>query len=319
MPENGNNLACHKVDIPEINLQAVPHHLRDPALLGNKHRCAVLHRLKGSKPERLGYRRHYIEVSHLVSPRKFFTGEKTCKEHFVGYTKFGCSSDNLRRHVTGACHNESHIRNDLKNAPCSCQEVVRPFLEGHPAKEQNHFVPCGQPGLPGRWVADINRIVHYLNLIRLNSIVVDNHVLGVVAYRNNEVSCMHAMSFHVINVLVWMASCPVEFCGMNVNYQRLACLLLCMHACPEAHPVVGMDDIKVLVLSYKAGSMGIPAYFRKKVLAVYCLSLVPAPLKNVLAAGHVGCKQTLPACSFQRAVIVRDYEFLQVRVIMLNV
>src|SRR3989338_844354 len=102
-------------------------------------------------------------------------------------------------------------------------------------------------------VIKFHSIVHHRYFCWINAIMVADFIFGVLAHCQYLVCSDKSFSLNIIDVLVIVASSPVKLCGMDMNNQWLSRFLFCGQPCLIGHPIVAVDNIKILCLGNEPG------------------------------------------------------------------
>ena len=174
--------------------------------------------------------------------------------------------DHLRHHVPRPGHDEGRVGHFPQDPGCRLDEVIRAFLEGDPAQEQNGFPPrvlfnvIDAACLPAR-----NGIVDDGDFFRADPVPLDHDVFRVVADRDDAVGCLEAVAFDVVNVLIDVLPAAVELEGVDVEDEGPAADPCGLDAGKDGHPVVGVDDVAWMFLGKDARDAAVADHFRDQV------------------------------------------------------
>ena len=93
----------------------------------------------------------------------------------------------------------------------------------------------------------VRPVVDGKDFVRVNGVMAADDGARVLADRNDGVRLFHAEFFNVVNPAAGIRSGAVELGGVQVHHQGLARGLLHFYPGQVGHPVVGVDDVEVLL------------------------------------------------------------------------
>ena len=95
----------------------------------------------------------------------------------------------------------------------------------------------------------INRIMHGKTFPRILMILSDNRLSCQFRYAHNTIRIIHTVLFRCIYSRINLSAWTVEISCMNMNAKRFSTHHLCMHTSRICQPIVGMNNIKLLLAS----------------------------------------------------------------------
>ena len=116
--------------------------------------------------------------------------------------------------VARSSHDELDIIHDLQDLFRSGQEILRPFLHGNAAKEENHLFVFLDAGLFGSFQAasiSFYSVIDYFNFVIFNPIATRYDTLGQMADGNDFGGTMEALPFDIINDLIDVFAAAIKF------------------------------------------------------------------------------------------------------------
>ena len=96
-----------------------------------------------------------------------------------------------------------------------------------------------------RQVSQVNRIIYHLNFIWRDVIILDNHILGDTANRDNSICHHQPLLFNLMHQgITRMLTRAIKLSSMHMNNQRSTRHLLGDHAGLHRQPVVSMNGVR---------------------------------------------------------------------------
>ena len=99
--------------------------------------------------------------------------------------------------------------------------------------------------------------MHGYTFGRILMIMVDNRLTGQLRHTHDTVGMVHTVFFYTVDRRIYIAARTVEVRGMHMNDQRFAADMLGMYARRISQPIVGMNNIILLLTGYDSCHNGI--------------------------------------------------------------
>ncbi len=152
--------------------------------------------------------------------------------------------------IAGAGHYELDIIHNIEDFLGGMEEVFRTFLHRNAAQEKHNLLIFFDDGfIHGPFPVALDAVINDFNFIAADTVSAHDNIAGKMAHGNDFVGPVHAFSFDVINHLVYMLAAAVEFCRMHVHNQRSSTYSRHGNSRRIGHPVMGVDNIKLLIFS----------------------------------------------------------------------
>ena len=270
MAKDGDDLVGHFVHVPEVDLQDVPEHLGHTRLLRDDHGHVVGERFERGEAERLGDRRHDIEVGHAKDPVDVLAAQEAGEQHLVPDAHLGGQLDRPANHVAAAGHDEAYVVHDFEHLLGRGQEVLRPLLHRDPSEEQDDLLVTadGRHRSVVAAAVGVDAVVDHLDLVGIDVVARGQNVLGQIADRDDAGRGVESGPLDVVDALMDVLAAAVKLGGVNVYYERLARQLGHGHPRRVGHPVVCVDHFERFVASEHRGQAGVVLNFAEHVAAV---------------------------------------------------
>ena len=235
----------HLVDVPEIRFQGSLHNFRHAGLLGNHGGNVELGRLQRRKAEGLRYGRHAVDVRDGEEFIDFVLVQEAGEVEFVAHALEGSGFNQLAEFFSRTGHDEAYVVRLFQNLGGNLKEESRTFLRRQATQEEHEFFR--EFFLAFEDFDRIRAVVNGKYLMGVNGIVPAGDGSRVFADRDNGIRLFHAEFFNVVNPAAGIRSGPVKLGSVQVHHQGLARGFFHFHASQVGQPVVGVDNVKILL------------------------------------------------------------------------
>ena len=244
----------HGFDVPIVGFDALVEDFGATTLVGDDGRHAALHGFEGRDAEGFGHRGHDIDVGvaeHLVDFAPFHEAGEV---EAVGDAAPRREFDHGLHHIARTGEAEADVARAFEHEGGGFDEILGAFLHGDAAQEGHHLLLSLGSGAALRHdLADVvgkgvDGVVHRHHFCRVLPVVVDDGAAGEFRNAHDAVGMVHAVALNGVDRGVDIAARAVEIRGVDVHHQRLSAHLLGVDARGIGEPVVGMDDV-ILLLS----------------------------------------------------------------------
>ena len=253
----------HGFDVPIVGFDALVEDFGATTLVGDDGRHAALHGFEGRDAEGFGHRGHDIDVGvaeHLVD---FAAFHEAGEVEAVGNAAPRREFDHGLHHVARTGEAEADVAGAFEHQGGGFDEILGAFLHGDAAEEGHHLLLSLGSGAALRHdPADVvgkgvDGVVHRHHFRRILPVVVDDRAAGEFRNAHDAVGMVHAVALNGVDRGVDIAARAVEIRGVDVHHQRFAAHLLGVDARGIGEPVVGMDDVILLLPSDDARHDGV--------------------------------------------------------------
>ena len=265
----------HGVDVPVVGLDALVEDFGAAALLADDGGHAALHGFEGRNAEGLAHGGHHVDIAvgkcfvHLLAFHE--AGEVEA----VGNALARRHLDHIVHHVARTCHAEANVVGTLEHEGGCLNEVLGTFLHRDAAEEGNHFflAPLMAFAALAHHLQNVvgkgvDGIVHRDALGGVLVVMVDDRLAREFGNAHDAIGVVHTVLLNAVDRGVHIAARTVEVGGVHVNDEGLAAHALGVNACGIGEPVVGVDDVELLLAGNDACHDGIVVDFVVQVFGI---------------------------------------------------
>ena len=253
----------HGFDVPIVGFDALVEDFGATALVGNDGRHAALHGFEGRNAEGFGHGGHDVDVRVAEDLVDFAAFHEAGEVEAVGDAATRGEFDHRLHHIARTGEAETDVAGAFEHEGGGFDEIFGAFLHGDAAEEGDHLLlSLGGRATLRHDLADVvgkgvDGVVHRHHFCRILPVVVDDGAACEFRNAHDAVGMIHTVALNGVDGGIDVAARAVEIRGVDVHHEGFSAHLLGMYARGIREPVVGVDNIVVLLAGDDAGHDGV--------------------------------------------------------------